>query len=163
MQIDRATRDDVYRAALNMRELDFAEFIAVAPVDTREALAELLADRYGGRDDVLCGRSQDEPLCIGGAFEGRPNVMTMVFFATDEFPSIAVSVARFIRNQYLPRLFAAGVHRVEAISSAENAPAHMWMRMLGMTPETGRLHGYGKRGEAFIQFSKVQNVRSPGS
>lgn len=162
MRIDRATRDDVHRAALNMREQDFAEFIAVAPIDTREELAEILAERYGGRDEVLCGFDGDEPLCIGGTIEGRPNVLTMLFFATDAFPSIAISVARFIRNQYFPRLFAAGVHRVEAISSAENKAAHAWMRALGMAPETGPLLGYGKGGEAFIQFSKVQHVRSFG-
>jgi hypothetical protein len=163
MKIERATRDDVHRAVLNMRQHDFDEFVAVAPVDTREELSELLAERYGGRDDVLCGSDAGEPLCVGGAFEGRPNVLTMLFFATDAFPSIALPVARFIRGQYFPRLFAAGVHRVEAISSAENKAAHTWMRMLGMAPETGPLLGYGKRGEAFIQFSKVVDVRSPGA
>lgn len=163
MRIDRATREDIHRAALRMRELDFAEFIAVAQIDTREELAEILAERYSVRDDVLCASLDGTPLCIGGTVEARPNVLTMMFFATDEFPSIALPLARFLRSEYFPRLFAAGVHRLEAISSADNEAAHAWMRVLGMKPETGLLQGYGKRGEAFIQFSKVQHVRSSGT
>lgn len=157
MEIDRATSQDVQQVALRMRERDFEEFSAVAAVDTREELADLLAVRYGGRADVLCGSKGGRPICIGGTIEGRPNVITLLFFATDEFPEIAVSITRFIRSELFPRYFAAGIHRIEAVSLARYGQIHKWLRTIGLEKETGPMLGYGKRGEAFIQFSKVKN------
>lgn len=155
MKIDPATTEDVRRVASRMRDRDFDEFSAVTPCDTRQELADLLASRYGGRADVMCGAGDLGPICIGGTIEARPNVLTLLFFATDEFPTIALPATRFIRNNLFPRLFAAGVHRIEAVSLANYDQAHEWLRLLGLKPETGPLLGYGKRGEAFIQYSKV--------
>lgn len=155
MRIERATVAEVHYVALNMRERDFEEFSAVAPVDTREELADLLADRYGGRSDVLCGSKDGEPICIGGTIEGRPNVLTLLFFATDAFPEIALPITRFIRNELFPRYFEAGVHRVEAVSLGGYDHVHRWLQIIGLEPETGPLRAYGKRGEDFVQFSKV--------
>jgi hypothetical protein len=157
MKIERASREEVYQVALHMRERDFEEFSAIAPVDTRPELAALLAERYGGREDVLCGSLGGEPICIGGTIEGRPNVLTLLFFATDDFPKIGVSITRFIRNQLFPRYFVAGAHRIEAVSLAGYDHVHQWLRVIGLRPETGPMSGYGKRGEAFIQFSKVKD------
>lgn len=163
MQIETATADEVYRVALHMRERDFEEFSAITPVDTREELAKLLARRYGGWEDVLCVSKDGTPICIGGAIEGRPNVLTLLLFATDDFGKIAVPITRFIRDEFFPRFFAAGVHRIEAVSLDGYAHVHAWLRVIGLEPETGPMLGYGKRGEAFVQFSKVQDVRAIGA
>lgn len=156
MKIEPASTEDVRSVALRMRARDFEEFSAVAPVDTREELADLLAERYGGRDEVLCGWFDGKPVSIGGTIEARPNVLTLLFFATDEFPRVALPVTRFIRNELFPRFMAAGVHRIEAVSLATHAEAHTWLRVLGLERETRAMRGYGKRGEAFIQFAKVR-------
>lgn len=163
MKINQASYADVLTVAREMRDRDFDEFSAVSPADTREDLARLLAERYGGRDDVLCAGDDEGPICIGGTIEARPNVLTLLFFATDRFPSIALPVTRFIRNNMLPRFFAAGVHRIEAVSLAGYDGAHQWLELLGLERETRPLLGYGKNGEAFVQFSKVIDVCSPGA
>lgn len=125
--------------------------------DTRAQMASLLPWRYGMRDDVLCGADNDgTPIWIAGTIEGRPHVVTLLFFATDAFPKYALPTTRFVKKQLFPRYFEAGVHRMEAISLASYEKAHGWLRVLGLTPETGPLEGYGKRGEAFIQFSMAR-------
>ncbi|CDZ55104.1 hypothetical protein [Neorhizobium galegae] len=163
MRIDRASCDDVYHVALRMRDRDFEEFAAVSPCDTREDLAALLAERYGGREDVICGGDGSGPICIGGTIEARPNVLTLLFFATDDFPNIALPATRFIRNNLFPRCIQAGVHRIEAVSIAGYDHAHEWLQLLGLKPETGPMLGYGKRGEAFIQYARVVDVRPAGA
>lgn len=161
MKIERATADAVRHVALNMRDRDFAEFSAVSPADTREQLAGVLSRAYGGRDDVMCGYDGSAPVCIGGTLEMWPNVITLLFFATDEFPKIALPVTRFIRGLFR-RYEAAGVHRIQAISLAGYDKTHQWLGTLGLQPETGPLKGYGRHGEDFIQFSRLSDdVRSP--
>lgn len=100
MKIDVATDDDIRAVALQMRERDFAEFSAVTTAATPEELADLLASRYAGRPDVLCASLDGVPVCIGGTIESRPNVMTLLFFATDRFSDIAIPITRFIRRLF---------------------------------------------------------------
>lgn len=156
--IERATPEQVRHVALNMRPRDYAEFSAFAQGDTREELAEALATRYGGRDDVLCGAVGDEPICIGGAIETWPGVMTLLFFATPAFPRIGMAITRFIRNDLFPRYEAAGVHRIQAVSLDGYEQVHHWLNAIGLKPETPPMPGYGKNGEAFIQFARVRDV-----
>ncbi len=162
MRIERASTEEVRLVAFNMRDRDFLEFSGVSFVDTREDLANLLARNYGGRSDVMCGAIGDRPICIGGTLELRPNVITLLFFATPEFPEIALSITKFIRNELFPRFFANGIHRIEAVSLAEYSDVHKWLRSIGLTPETGPLKNYGKAGQSYIQFSKVANDCSLG-
>lgn len=164
MKIDRATPAEIRAVALAMRKRDLAEFSAVSRADTREELAVVLAERYAHRDDVLCVSTDDgTPVCIGATLELRPNVMSLLFFATDSFGAVAFPLTRFVRQNLFPRYEAIGVHRFEAVSMADHGPAHRWLRALGLQPETGPLLNYGKRGEAFIQFVKVCDVRQAGS
>ena len=163
MTLDTATPAEIYEVALAMRRDDFLEFSAVAWADTREALADQITDIYGGRADVLCARAKGiGPVAIGGALELRPKVATLLFFATPYFRQIALPLTRFIRNSLLPKLGAAGVHRVEAVSMCGNEAAHRWIETLGLKPETGPLLNYGKGGESFIQFSGDPRVRAAG-
>jgi hypothetical protein len=163
MMIDRASYGDVLTVAQAMRERDYAEFSAVSATDNREDLAKLLAERYGDRDDTLCGGDERGSICIGGTIETRPNVITLLFFATDRFSEIGFPMTRFIKNNLFPRYFQAGAHRIEAVSIASHHDAHRWLELLGLTPETGPMRGYGKGGEAFIQFSMVRDVCSSGA
>lgn len=155
MKIERATESDVYDVALRMRERDYAEFSAVSFANCRDTLAYDLSSRYGGRADVMCGFHENEPVCIGGTIEARPNVITLLFFATDSFTRVGFGATRFIRNELFPRVQKAGVHRIEAVSMVGNDDAHRWLKVLGLDPETGPLRRYGRGGEDFIQFSWV--------
>lgn len=162
MKIEPATKADVFEVALDMRQRDFAEFSAVSFANSRDELATLLAERYGDRHDVLCGSWKGRPVCIGGFVMARPNVITLLFFATDDFPQIGLGITRFIRKNLFPKLAAAGAHRIEAVSLAEYSEIHAWLATIGLRPETGPLLGYGRNGEAFIQFAKVSDVRPTG-
>lgn len=162
MILDRATPAEIHDVALAMRDSDFDEFRAVSWADDREALAHQLTDVYGERPDVLCARLKGAgPIAIGGALQLRPNVATLLFFATPEFGRIAVPMTRWIRSELFPRLGGAGVHRVEAVSSFANKPASRWLTLLGMRRETGPMVGYGKRGEAFVQWMRTLDAGFP--
>jgi len=159
MRISEATHDAVYDVALNMRERDFAEFSAVSFANTRDELAVTLADRFGASPEVHVGYHKDRPVCVGGSILARPNVITLLFFATDEFPRIALPATRYIKKQLFPRLVAAGIHRIEAVSMDGHVETHAWLNTLGLEAETGPMPGYGKGGEAFVQFAWCADVR----
>lgn len=160
MKISKATAEDVLHVALNMRERDYEEFSALSKTDNKGALAEDLVARFGGQDHTLCG-NLGGPTVIAAAVETRPNVLSLLFFATDEFPKVADATTRFIKQQFFPAMVAAGVHRIEAVSLAGYEQSERWLGVLGLKPETSPLRGYGKNGEAFVMYSWVKDVRSP--
>lgn len=162
MKIDIAAPGEIRAVALAMRERDVDEFSAVNFADTREELAALFEARYEGNPAVMCACWKDRPACIGGALENRPGVASLLFYATDEFPKIALPMTRWLRNELFPRLLdEGGIHRIEAAALDGRKDVRAWLYTLGLQPETGPLFGYGKRGEPFIMFSKVNDVRPP--
>lgn len=163
MRIEPATPEAVRHVAVNMRERDYLEFSAVSFAETRFELAEVLTARYGENAEVHVGFEGMEPICVGGSVMARPNVISLLFFATDRFPEIVLPATRYIKKQLLPRLVEAGVHRVEAVSMIDHTEAHAWLRTLGLRKETGPMQGYGKNGEAFVQYAWSKNVRPPGA
>jgi len=154
MTISRATVGDVRAVALAMRDDDFAEFTATSYADDRNRLAHDLSLKYGGRDDVLVGMADGVPVCIGGTIEAWPGVISLLFLATDKFPLIGRGITRWIRRELFPRYLDSGIHRIQAISHAEHAGAHAWLKALGLREEA-RFKGFGREGQDFIQFAKV--------
>lgn len=152
--IEKATAEQIYDVALNMRVRDFDEFIATSQFDTREELASDLARRYGGRDDVLCVSVDDEPICIGGAIQTWPGVFTLLLFATPEFRRIGLETTRFITRELFPGVEAAGGHRIQAVSLDGYSEVHAWLTALGLQRE-GTLHRFGKNGEDYAQFARL--------
>jgi hypothetical protein len=147
-----------------MRERDYKEFSAISFTTDRQQLADAMAERYGERNDVMVGCLDDyTPVCVGAAVMARPNVVTLLFFATEQFGEIALPVTRFIRKQFLPRLVHTGVHRIEAVSLAGYVETHAWLKTLGLDQETGDLRGYGKHGEVFRQFAWSRDDRPFGA
>lgn len=155
MKIEPARPEDIYDVAVSMRGRDFEEFTAVNPADSRKDLAHLLVRKYGGRPDILCAWWLGQPVCVGAFLEVRPRVISLMMFATQDFPRVGLGLTRFIKKQMFPRLIAAGVHRIEAISLDGYAEVHGWLRVLGLEQETEPMRNYGKRGESFVQFVKV--------
>jgi len=156
--IKEADSLDILQVALNMRESDYREFSAVYACRDREELAVKMAQRYKGSRDLICAKNSDgDAIAVGAAFETRPNVVTVLFFATDKLPQVGLSVTRFIKKNLLPKLKEAGVHRIECVSIENYDAAHRWIMSFGLTPETEPLRGYGKNGERFIQFSWVRD------
>jgi len=154
-KIEPATREDVQTVAQAMREQDFREFRATSRVSDRHELASLLAQRYGGRHDVLAGFWGGDPVCIGGTIEMWPGVISLLFFATDDFPRIGRGITRWIKRDLFPRYLDSGIHRIQAISHGEHAVAHAWLRSLGLHEEA-RFDGFGRNNEPFVQFALVK-------
>lgn len=155
--IDRATPGDIYAVALGMRSNDFAEFSALAWASSREELAKNLTARYGATGCILARAKDGTPVAVGDVVEIRPCVGSLLFFATDRFPEIAVPLTRFIVQRLFKELRAAGLHRIEAVSSSEHKQAHRWIKCLGLSHEA-TFPKYGKGGETFFQFSWVKGA-----
>lgn len=154
MKIDVPTAVDLTFVAYVMRTRDVAEFSAVNPVDNPIELAALLCARYSGRHDTFCVYDGDEPVGIGAMVEGRPNVITLMFFATDMFPKIVLGLTKFIKRELFPSYRKSGAHRIECVSIDGHVETHRWIETLGLKHEAA-LRGYGKNGETFHQFAWV--------
>lgn len=162
MKIERATRAAVEHVALNMRDRDFDEFSAVHPIDTRHELAARLSLLYGNRDDVQVAYDDKGPVAVIGQVEVWPNVISLLFFATPRFPGLAVPITRLYRKMF-DRMEQAGIHRIQAVSLAGYGYTHKFLRLFGLEAEGPPMRGYGKRGEDFIQFARVRDVRPAGA
>jgi hypothetical protein len=160
MRIEPATPSAIRAVAEHMRDQDAAEFLAVSHAETRDELVEGLVSGYGPRDDLIMACTDDlEPVAIGGLIEHRPNVATLLFFATDAFPQIALGLTRFIRCNLFPKVIEAGVHRIECISIADYTENHRWIQLLGLREPPMLLKRYGKSAEDFLMFAWVVDVR----
>lgn len=153
IEIDVAFPDDIATVAQNMRHRDFVEFSALSPAEDRAELTRALTERFA-RSDIMAARWDGRPVAIGGLLCHRPNVASILFFATDNFPRVALSVTRFIMRELFPRYEACGFHRFEAVSMVEHAEAHRWLATLGLKREAV-FFDYGKNRETFVQFAKV--------
>lgn len=163
MTIAPALDEDVRFVAANMRAKDVEEFLALTHAPDRRALQDSLLDRYGGHPLMVAAKAGDVPVAVGGAVELRPNVATLVMFATERFPDVAFGLTRFVVQNLFARYRGAGVHRIEAVSMEGHTAAHRWIRALGLHREAV-LPGYGRGGETFLQFAWVaEHVRSPGA
>lgn len=156
MQVEATTPENVRFVAERMRDSDFREFSAVSHARTRKQLADVMVDLYGDHPGGMCVYSGGEPAAVGALIEGRPNVMTLMFFATEAMADIAIPLTRFIRNSVFPRYREDGVHRIECISIEGHDEAHRWIEILGLKREAV-FRGYGKHGEAFHQFAWVKS------
>lgn len=158
MRIKDATADDIAYVARHMRDRDLMEFSAVLEADTREDIADILVDRYADLDCLISAWRGNRPVAVGGAVGIRPNVGSLMFLATDDFPSIVLPLTRFIRRTYFPSLEEVGIHRIECTSLDTYAEMHRWLGTLGMAQEGGPFRAYGKNGENFVPFAWVGNA-----
>lgn len=163
MMVDGPSYGAVAYVAENMRMTDVAEFMAVSPYDDRNSLAGALVEKYSTHPGVICASDELGPIAVGAMVETRPNVITLMFFATERFPDIAAPLTRFIRRRLFPRYRNVGVHRIECVSIAGYEAAHKWIKVLGLKEEA-IMEGYGKNGEMFHQFAWVKDdVRQTGA
>lgn len=162
MKIDKPSHLDFLYVANRMRDRDLEELQAVYPVDGREAVAAWFVKSHAGRRDAFCCYIGAEPVAVGMAIEGRPNVITLGLIATDRFPMVAKEGARFLRQRFFANMKKAGCHRIECVTIEGYEETHRWLRILGLKREA--IHpGYGKRGETFHTYAWIgNNVRPSG-
>lgn len=137
-----------------MRSRDVAEFLPLSYAMTADGLVEDLVERFGEHPEVLCALDAGYlPAAIGGLIQNRPGVASLLFFATDSFPTIAAALTRAIVQDVFPRYRARGIHRIDCVSIEDYHDAHRWIEVLGLTREAAPLIGYGKSGETYLQFA----------
>ena len=155
MRIDVTTPENVRYVAERMRDSDYREFSALSHADSRERLTADLVAAYGEHPSGICAYAGDAPVAAGAMVEGRPNVITLMFFATDAFPRIALPLTRFITKNLFEKYRAEGVHRIECVSIEGYDAAHRWIKLLGLHHEAV-FPGFGRNGEAFHSFAWVK-------
>lgn len=150
-----ATPSDIARVALNMRDRDLAELSAMSYVNGRAEAAEVLVERYTGRSGVECAKLNGVPVAIGSMLWTRPGVVSLLFYATDAFPKVAVGLTRYIRNG--PMREAKGrAHRIECFSLSSYTEMRQWVEGFGLRPEA-TLRQFGRNGEDFIVYAWLRD------
>lgn len=154
MRVEEPTIERVRYVADRMRDSDADEFLAVSFAGSRAELADSLVERYADHPHGFCFMNGQTPVGVAAMVQARPNVITLMFFATDEFPKLAMAITRFTLRTLFPSYRAAGVHRIECASIDGYEAAHRWIEILGLSRE-GLFRGFGRNGETFHQFAWV--------
>jgi hypothetical protein len=158
MQTPQATAEQIRYVALRMRERDWAEFTAMSFLDDRELVAQSLEENYAGLDGIIGFTADDgTPFGIGGPVWLRPNVASLLFFATDDFRRHVVPMTRYVKGVMMPGIRAQGAHRIECFSLSTYTEMQQWVELFGLRPEA-TLRGYGRNGEDFISFAWVKGA-----
>lgn len=156
MKTEAATVAAVREVAENMRPRDREEFMAVSPFETHSQLVDAVVERYALHQDAYVFRTDDgAPVGMAGMIRHRPNVITLLFFATEQFPEIGSDLTRFVRKVLFPKYRERGVHRIECASIEGYAETHRWLEVLGLQQEA-IMPGYGRDGQTYIQFAWVR-------
>lgn len=150
-------QDDITFVCRHMRPWDEREFMALSNANSRAELAEHLTARFPNYPDLYGFYCDDDPVGVGAMVQARPGVVTIGFLATDDFPKIALPIAKWVRRTLFPQYREAGVHRIECVSIEGHDEAHKWIRMCGLKQEAPPFRGYGRGGESYCQFSWVSD------
>lgn len=152
MKVTDVTAENLKYIAERMRDRDLAEFSAMSYFDDRENAARFLCENYADYPGLYCVTLDDgTPVGAGGTIWIRPNVASMLFFATDDFDRIVVSLTRFSTKEIFNPAKALA-HRIECFSLASYTQMQSWVELFGLRPEA-TLRGYGKNGEDFIVYA----------
>ena len=156
MITEAATVDVVREIAEQMRPRDREEFMAVSPFERHSQLVDEIVKRYALHQDAYAFRADDgAPVAVAGLIQHRPNVITLLFLATERFPEISAALTRFVVQRLFPKYKERGVHRIECASIEGYVETHRWLGVLGLEEEAV-MPGYGRDGETYIQFAWVR-------
>jgi hypothetical protein len=147
----------VRAVARGMRDADRREIFALRFDDDADRLAKeaCLFSRFGA---VACW--DGAPVAVLGAAEATPGVFEVWLFATDAWPEVAVTVARWVLQVLKPALLAAGGHRAQCLSLAERHDAHRLLEHLGFVREA-TLKERGRAREDFHLYAwRIADVRT---
>ena len=162
MLLSQATPEAVREVALHMRDSDLEEFLALNHADNRDLLAAQLAGRYGSHPCALVCWHDNRPVAVGAFIVGRPGVVTLMFFAADDWKPVSKQLSVHLRQMMdLIRNADGGAHRIEAVALASHVEARRWLEFFGLQPEGPPMRGYGKSGEIFQQYAWVSDACPP--
>ena len=143
--------DAATHVALNMRMADVKEIFACRWTDDAAALVIELMAAVNARGRAWCAGGE-RPVAVFGAVELWPGRWSALMFATDDWPTVALSVTRFVLDDVMPTLIGLGCRRCEVRSMATHHAAHRWLARLGARAE-GVHPAEGRNHEAFITYA----------
>lgn len=157
MTLAKPSFEDLLYVASHMRADDKMEVFATRWNDDPAALA---ADAM---NPVLTPfawiASKENPIAAIGAYPAWPGVWNIWMFATDEFPKISLSLSKFVKRRFMPRLKEVG-HRGQCYSHEDHHNAHRWLEAMGGERE-GTLKAFGKDGKDFHIYAWQGHNLSP--
>ena len=146
----------IYNVALNMRQKDYEEIVALSFCESRKELADQLSRSWAGhKTTIVCGTKEHGAIAAFTYIPMRKGVWSLGLFATNNFQKIHLSLTKLIINSIIPILDKAKAHRVEAQSIDGYEAVHNWLKFLGLNEESV-LKSYGRNGEDFINFAWVR-------
>ena len=147
---------EIFVVLMHARQCDIAKFAALTGFHDREQIAQAVTPRFGIGMMGFCTDDGDL-VAVGGATQDRANVVRTGFVATDRWEEIAAPLSRWVKRHYFPALRAAGVHRIETITTLDHPDTERWLRWLGLEPEQIK-PGYGATGAAFVEYAWVSDA-----
>jgi hypothetical protein len=148
IRIDFGTPETVGYIAKNLRQQDRDEIAAVSP--TTEVSQHLTFKVMMFSREVYVA-IRNKPAAAWGFVELWPHVGSCFAFGTDEWGSVMRAVTNHVRRYMLPRVIAAGYHRMECRALAGRDDVARWVALLGGQPEAV-LRRFGKNGEDFMVY-----------
>mgnify|MGYP000748907992 CR=1 FL=1 len=144
----------VLQVCRTMRAGDVQEVFAQRPDEDRWALYRDLASLGAAHlwFEVARAETSCNPTAMFGVVQTGPGTGQAHLIGT---PALTLDASRQIaariRDQVIPAMLDAGLHRVEALSLADYAWAHRFLRSTGAQCE-GIRREIGKNGEDFASF-----------
>jgi len=144
-----AVYGDVVFIARRMRALDAEEILPLIWSGRPEDLAAMSCSAGWFSTVALY---DGKPVAAYGASLSRPQFYRVWMFATDDWPRVALTVTRDIRQRMMPAILETGAVRADCWSMAGHDVAHRWLEMLGAVREAS-LEDYGPTRRAFHCYS----------
>ena len=139
-----ATKEDVAYVVANMRFEDKLEIEALTGAPILDALATIDATP----NIILALRKGTQPVAIFGALLIGEGQATVFRFATPRWPKAVREAIRFGRRVFLPKLWAAGINRLEAVT-LDNPPQTAWLRLFG----AWEVEKFERNMQPFVRFA----------
>lgn len=146
MRQNKLVWEDVQFVAERMREWDKKEIYATRWTEDPYALTQDVMRH----PEFAWTFGIEQPIAVLSGWTPWPGYWEVCMFATDEFPRIALSMTKFVKNWVIPRL-SEFAHRVDCRSMEGHIEAQNWLELLGAKREN-TLERYGKNQETFFTY-----------
>lgn len=152
--IRTATPDDIDYVVRRMRPMDRREVYALRFSDDAESLIAEIRVRAPVYAPLkaIASTLHPSPIALVGVLVMSPGVGIAHMIATLEWPRIAKSASRWIREMLIPDCLAAGLARVEVRALSEFAQNCRWLESLGARREAA-VPGLDPMGGLFVQYA----------
>ena len=107
-----------------------------------------LASMDASKKITLALRKGTRPVAIFGAVLATPTHAIMFRFATPQWPKAVREAIKFGRREFLPRIWHAGVKRLEAVT-LDDPQQTAWLRIFGAK----EVDKFLRNGKKFVRFA----------